>query len=212
MYRYLQHVKLAYPMIDELSQIKIAKSNYDKNIKVIKSPKLLAKRMNDIIDSDYGIFSMSETNNNLLMWAHYSDSHQGFCIEFAAEKLAHICNNYIFIKELILVKKVKYEFTYPFIDPYKLAINTTDFIDWIVTKSKEWEYEKEWRLVYVDHPDEVIIFPEEIFTGIYFGVNAKEKTIDTVIGLFNNKKVVPKFYRGELKYREFGIVFKQIKV
>ena len=29
-----------------------------------------------------GIFSLSGINNDLLMWAHYADSHRGFCIEF----------------------------------------------------------------------------------------------------------------------------------
>ncbi|MEZ9120577.1 DUF2971 domain-containing protein [Vibrio cyclitrophicus] len=31
---------------------------------------------------DYSVFSLSETNNNLLMWAHYANEHKGIVIEF----------------------------------------------------------------------------------------------------------------------------------
>jgi hypothetical protein len=29
-----------------------------------------------------GVLSLSEINDNILMWSHYSESHTGFCIEF----------------------------------------------------------------------------------------------------------------------------------
>lgn len=44
-----------------------------------------------IIDNDFlrsinfdmeKIFCLSANNNNFLMWAHYSDSHKGFCVEY----------------------------------------------------------------------------------------------------------------------------------
>jgi hypothetical protein len=34
------------------------------------------------LDSKYGILSLSETHDNLLMWAHYADHHRGFVIQF----------------------------------------------------------------------------------------------------------------------------------
>ncbi|MFH0926009.1 MAG: DUF2971 domain-containing protein [bacterium] len=29
-----------------------------------------------------GVLSLSELNNDILMWAHYTENHSGFCIEF----------------------------------------------------------------------------------------------------------------------------------
>jgi hypothetical protein len=31
-----------------------------------------------------GVFCMSEVNDQILMWSHYSESHTGFCLEFRA--------------------------------------------------------------------------------------------------------------------------------
>ncbi|MGV8921279.1 MAG: DUF2971 domain-containing protein [Pseudomonas sp.] len=30
-----------------------------------------------------GVFSLSEINDDILMWAHYAESHKGFCIEYS---------------------------------------------------------------------------------------------------------------------------------
>jgi hypothetical protein len=32
---------------------------------------------------NYGVFTLSESNSNILMWSHYADNHMGFCIEFS---------------------------------------------------------------------------------------------------------------------------------
>lgn len=31
---------------------------------------------------DFGVFCLSEVNDNILMWSHYGEEHKGFCIEF----------------------------------------------------------------------------------------------------------------------------------
>lgn len=210
--KFLQQIKSDYPQMSLPNQKRMARDNYLKNIQVIKSPDLMAKRINEVANKYYGVFSLTEKCDNLLMWAHYSDCHRGFCIEFNAERLRFICLNYLQIKELILVKKIKYELDYPSINPYKGNFDPFSFIEWITTKSKDWEYETEWRLIFTRHPDEEVSFPEDIFTGIYFGVNATSATIKNVIDLFNNKKSIPIFYRAKLKHKQFGITFSQIKI
>lgn len=35
---------------------------------------------------DFGVYCLSEVNDNILMWSHYAEEHKGFCIEF--ERLA----------------------------------------------------------------------------------------------------------------------------
>jgi len=41
---------------------------------------LEAFRTEDI--AKFGVFSMSQKKDNILMWSHYADQHHGFCIEF----------------------------------------------------------------------------------------------------------------------------------
>ena len=33
---------------------------------------------------EMGVFCMSEVKDQILMWAHYSEGHTGFCLEFSA--------------------------------------------------------------------------------------------------------------------------------
>ena len=37
--------------------------------------------------ADTGVFSLSSTNNQILMWSHYADHHKGICIGFSGEGL-----------------------------------------------------------------------------------------------------------------------------
>lgn len=210
MERYLKHVKFSHPELGLGEQKKIAKLNYKNNISIIRSPELAAIRLNDQIDNGYGIFSLCEQPDNLLMWAHYSDCHKGFCIEFDAQKLAKICENYIMVGDLILVKRVNYLRNYPLINPYKHEIDDPTFIECITTKSLDWSYEKEWRLIYTKHPDESLEFPPNIITSIYFGVNSPTKTIGVVKEQFSDRNCTPKFYKARLNHREFGITFEKM--
>ena len=88
---------------------------------------------------------MSETENNMLMWAHYSN-HDGFSINFNMEKLK---DKFIFIMPMNYIKHL------PDMRGYE-----NKFIRFIIStniKNKIWKYEKEWRLYYSESP---LILPE----------------------------------------------------
>jgi hypothetical protein len=71
------------------------------------------------------------------MWSHYADRHKGICLEYS-------CKNPVFSGAL----KVEYRDVYPIIplvsDEYE------DNILPLMTKSKAWSYEDEYRLVAQD--------------------------------------------------------------
>lgn len=48
----------------------------------------LVERKNEV-----GIYSLSKTHNDELLWAHYANSHYGFCIEYDLEALLKIDKN-----------------------------------------------------------------------------------------------------------------------
>ncbi|HTI69374.1 MAG TPA: DUF2971 domain-containing protein [Candidatus Limnocylindria bacterium] len=79
---------------------------------------------------EFGVVCFSETHRNNLMWSHYSDSHRGFAIEF--DRRAD------FLKALFL--KVEYS------DKRPCVVSSPDE-QILATKSAEWRYEREWRLV-----------------------------------------------------------------
>jgi hypothetical protein len=90
------------------------------------------------IREKYNVACFGECHDSLLMWAHYADSHKGLCLQlkYFPEKRPEGC----------AFEKVHYSTRYPRIDGAK-----TDDISTVknlfFTKSVEWLYEKEWRLV-----------------------------------------------------------------
>lgn len=85
------------------------------------------------------IGALSARKNSMLMWSHYGNSHKGFCLGYNVQNLIDT--------HKYLLLPVIYSDTIPYIDP-KVAIetNTLPLIS-IATKSKDWSYEEEWRIV-----------------------------------------------------------------
>lgn len=88
-----------------------------------------------------GIFSLTEKPDNLLMWAHYAASHEGFVVGFDSshpyfhdtvgheDELRHLC-------------KVEYRENRPM-----SAMTELSGIDVFLVKSTQWSYEQEWRII-----------------------------------------------------------------
>jgi hypothetical protein len=94
------------------------------------------------------ICSFSGTQHSIIMWSHYADKHQGFCIEYDTESLPE---GHPFMRMLYPV--IYSEKLFDGTNYYLAAIgNQSSFNVLFPTlaalyKSPEWSYEKEWRLV-----------------------------------------------------------------
>jgi len=115
-----------------------------------------------------GVYSLSEKNNDILMWSHYADHHKGFCIEYERAD-----SKYNFLSHF-MCRPVGYENNYP---------NLNRVLDvWginLYTKAVEWEYEAEWRLVFKEGGK---IFPSPApITGIVFGLRMVGKQKATLV-------------------------------
>lgn len=119
------------------------------------------------IISKFGVFSMSQINDNILMWSHYSNQHRGFCIGF-------VRNNDNILGDINKTKPVEYDCNYPKIYPLDDTGNydPSCFTKMLFTKAKDWEYEKEWRLVY-DEGDKELPLSADI-SSIIFGLKMAE--------------------------------------
>ena len=210
--RFFQHTIEANPTLSKNQQRLIANKAFKENIDIIRSPKKMMHRMNDIIDNSFGVCSMAEVNDNLLMWAHYSNKHRGFCIELDAHELYDIGSNYLqMLNEVMIFYKVEYTNVHPRINPY-LSYVSNDLIKWITTKSSDWNYEREWRLIYFKMPDEPVSFPDRIIKAIYFGAKCSEVQMKKCIELLKRRKSLPEMYKAKLNHKEFGVTFEGIKV
>ncbi len=88
----------------------------------------------------FGVLSLSEVHDNLLMWSHYADQHRGFVIEFEGESefLAPA-----YAKRIpTFLEKVEYNDLRP-----HLSATTLNRPEALVRKASAWAYEREWRAI-----------------------------------------------------------------
>ena len=139
----------------------------------------------DEISQSAGLLSLTSKNNNLLMWAHYANNHEGICLEFSTtepSERAKICT----LADNSMTFKVDYIDYYPRALDMKLFDSThVDRIrNLFLLKSKEWEYEEEWRVINKEG-DKLLPHPGKL-KGIILGARISDIKIDCVINAIKN--------------------------
>jgi hypothetical protein len=171
------------------------------------------------------ILSLTEDRNNLLMWSHYAAQHTGLVIGFRA--------NHKFINqkvhdndELRHPRPVAYSKSRPkfdFSQPYREADDI--FSQFFLTMSREWSYEKEWRVIQssgaasksfmLDNGEAVYLFdaPHDAVCEVIIGARATDRTkvIVPVILRLNPSLHHVKLYKASLNSEEFGLSFSEVK-
>ena len=125
-------------------------SREERRKKIASSIKIMEALLPDILQNSMkndlekrGITCFSEINNNLLMWSHYGKSHTGICIGFDFAKLYEsIKTKHPFDKFFI---KVRYETEFQAMDYFDDKVES--IVNWVRTKSLDWNYEKEFRII-----------------------------------------------------------------
>lgn len=102
-----------------------------------------AQKKEQVISS-LGVVCFSESSSNILMWSHYADSHKGICLVYDSEKRP--------IKNWKKYKfhKIKYDVNRQ-IDILTVGFENA-FFALLTTKSIDWVYEKEHRLISIRGP------------------------------------------------------------
>jgi len=101
----------------------------------------LRKPLTEGFNEHIGVLSLTEKADNLLMWAHYAQQHTGFVIEFDADDL-FFHQRRSDSDEFGYLRKVNYSENRP-----NVVLTKVSSADIFLTKSKDWEYEQEWRIL-----------------------------------------------------------------
>jgi hypothetical protein len=149
----------------------------------------------DEISQSAGILSLTTKNNNLLMWAHYANNHEGICLEFStteASEQQKVCT----LADDSMTFKVDYVDYYPRALDMNLFDSThSDRIrNLFLLKSKEWEYEEEWRVINKDG-NKLLPHPGKL-TGIIFGARVSDQKMDCVINAIKGYNSKPQLYQS----------------
>jgi len=118
---------------------------------------------------NYGVACFSEDFDNILMWSHYADGHKGLCLEFDT--------NYIPFDDVSKVHHVKYRNAYPVISPVAFLTEPIESLTPLITKSEEWCYENEWRIILQQPERTEFIYDPKALTAIYFGCSMLKEDI-----------------------------------
>ncbi|HEX6901987.1 MAG TPA: DUF2971 domain-containing protein [Thermoanaerobaculia bacterium] len=115
----------------------------------------------------YGLYCLSETFDNILMWSHYADNHQGFCLEFSSREPQS--------SPFPVSWRITYQKDRPIVDTTVTVddINTDLIVRrGLLTKSLDWAYEKEWRALETKGTGPRVL-PEGLITAVILGAKMK---------------------------------------
>lgn len=131
-----KRINLFWPQISE-EVLSVWVKNNDK---IAKSDDAFNLR-NSLIQTA-GVVCLTLDPSNYLMWSHYAHSHSGFCIGFADEVIINFKT-----EDLVAHAYVIYEEKPPSVNFYNASIEDVSRAVFMY-KSKVWEYEKEFRLIF----------------------------------------------------------------
>jgi len=119
-----------HPSISETERRRIANDFMTNPSELVAAFLEMEKQMYAALCRQYRIYCLTENPASALMWGHYAASHTGICLEFDAR-----CDPFP------ATEKVQYYTTYPARDLPSVGYEP------LVTKSMDWSYEMEWRLI-----------------------------------------------------------------
>jgi hypothetical protein len=150
---------------------------------------------------ELGVYCLTTLRDNILMWAHYSDYHKGFCLEFdGKDEFFQKALPITYLKELptfnIWDNKIGNFHKY-----------TEELADLLLIKAEDWKYENEWRIVYTPKQGgpSVHTFPEKLLTGVIFGFRISRENRNNIIEWCKGRTIKPKMYQSTPKNRVFGV-------
>jgi hypothetical protein len=199
-------IKFQEPTLDELKAIRVSgddgpvtlpKGEAKEYYRHVKESWRKA-RLNVLSHIGIACFSITKADN-ILMWSHYADKHQGFCLEFDSQfppfnKVERVIysQKYNEVSALDLLRSQ--------VDPnYRKNIPTL----WSdkITKSPCWKYEQEYRIF--DDANKLNEYDPLALTGIYFGLRMPEKDKETIINILKNTNT--SFFNMEKVNSEFKV-------
>lgn len=140
----------------------------------------------DSLDLQTGVLCLTAAAKNILMWSHYAQNHQGFVIEF--DEKHEFFRNIEFPEAMAgSLRQVVYVSERP---KYQTLVEL-DEISVFLTKSNDWAYEQEWRMILplkdasskIGEDIYLFDFPPTCITGIIFGSNMQSDKKQEILDL-----------------------------
>ncbi len=163
---------------------------------------------------EVGVASLTEENDNILMWSHYGENHKGLVVGFKTDHQFFL-SQYVDEKRSSF-RQVEYRKIRPTIHLQEAVSGFTDINAMLYTKSKLWEYEKEWRISVggisrkpANEKPGLVPIPAEAVASVYIGLNASPEMRAKALS-FCSKHNIEHLYQMKIHDTDFAVVSEQI--
>ena len=167
---------------------------------------------------EFRILCFSSVHDNPLMWSHYSDSHTGAVLEF--QSIPSLDSAWLVAQPVI------YQTSPPMlatIDEWVKILTGQQSLDllsvftkYACTKTPEWEYEKEWRVVSFCREGETGYFSDYGFDprelcSVYLGCDISQEDESDITSLLKFDLAHVRTFHGNKLDRERRLSFERMK-
>ena len=161
----------------------------------------------EIIRKSALVCSFSERFDSTVMWSHYAKDHKGFCIEYTLQDLniddqiSQALFPVIYTEGLLNVTE---QLRQKEGDKRGIAFAAC------ISKSKDWEYEREWRLIFLFRPPALsreMIMPKP--TKILLGAKIEKQHQEQILRIAK-KKHIPVF-RMKISHNDYKMIEEQVQ-
>jgi hypothetical protein len=148
----------------------------------------------------FKLCSFSERVDSTLMWAHYADYHKGFCVEYDISAIDY--EDYLsrFLYPVIYSDEM---FKAAFVLDDAETVNNLHLNMAGLVKSKDWSYEKEWRLLFSNGVlEEAQAYPMPTPKTVYLGSHVSPADQEEVLNICSSLNVgVKKMKHSSTEFR-----------
>lgn len=146
----------------------------------------------------FGVYCLSDKNDDLLMWSHYSEGHKGLCIEFDTSY-----DGLLFGTSM----KVIYSDQYPTVNIMDIG-NLKEFQKAFFTKSKHWEYEQEWRIFRMGHGE--YSFEARELSGVILGALIHDDKKKIILDWISKYPTKINIYQANINNTRYQLDIKKV--
>ena len=179
----------------QMLRTQILSSEFGISVAIKKLMPEIANRFNATTEQRMGILCLTEEPDDLLMWAHYGCSHEGFVIELDP-KASFFNQRRSEVDEFRHLRPVIYSSSRP-----TLTFSQAKDLSALLTKSDHWAYEKEWRMMLDLNDASAVIsvggkrfhlfeFQPETIKSVIFGARMAERKKMEILDLISTRPLL----------------------
>lgn len=155
-------------------------------------------KIKENLHRSFGLLSLTKHRDNLLMWAHYADSHKGFCVGIDTEHLFETVGG--------AFGPVIYQDDFPFLPLLtEEGQDIETMIRMLNTKSPHWGYEDEFRLTKHGASNVSFKLKPDAIAEVILGCNISKKDQVEIIKVLDERLPNTKIFQATTNSESFKL-------